>query len=116
MKSEYEAIVSAGFLLQVDCPDLAMERHITFRDDSDAEFVGRVEQHVDVLNSALSNIPADRVRMHICWGNYEAPHVLDIPLATILRAVLKAKPAGLLFEAANPRRRENHGKARAILY
>ena len=103
MKSEYEAIVSAGFLLQVDCPDLAMERHITFRDDSDAEFVGRVEQHVDVLNSALSNIPADRVRMHICWGNYEAPHVLDIPLATILRAVLKAKPAGLLFEAANPR-------------
>jgi 5-methyltetrahydropteroyltriglutamate--homocysteine methyltransferase len=103
MKSEYDAIVKAGFLLQIDCPDLAMERHITFRNDSDAEFVGRVEQHVDVLNSALRDIPAERVRMHICWGNYEGPHVLDIPLAKILRAVLKAKPAGLLFEAANPR-------------
>ena len=103
MKAEYDAIVAAGFVLQVDCPDLAMERHITFRDESDDEFVARVEQHVEVLNSALRDVPADRVRMHVCWGNYEGPHVLDIPLAKILRAVLKAKPAGLLFEAANPR-------------
>lgn len=103
MKVEYDAIVAAGFVLQVDCPDLAMERHITFRNDSDEEFVARVEQHVEVLNSALRDIPAERVRMHVCWGNYEGPHVLDIPLAKILRAVLTAKPAGLLFEAANPR-------------
>jgi 5-methyltetrahydropteroyltriglutamate--homocysteine methyltransferase len=103
MKVEYDAIVDAGFLLQVDCPDLAMERHITFRDDTDEAFVARVEQHVEILNSALRDVPADRVRMHVCWGNYEGPHVLDIPLAKIVRAVLKAKPAGLLFEAANPR-------------
>jgi 5-methyltetrahydropteroyltriglutamate--homocysteine methyltransferase len=103
MKVEYDAIVEAGFLLQVDCPDLAMERHITFREDSDEQFVERVDQHLEVLNAALRDVPAERVRMHICWGNYEAPHVLDIPLAKILRAVLKAKPAGLLFEAANPR-------------
>jgi 5-methyltetrahydropteroyltriglutamate--homocysteine methyltransferase len=103
MKAEYDAIVDAGFLLQVDCPDLAMERHITFRSDSDDEFVARVEQHVEVLNSALRDVPAERVRMHVCWGNYEGPHVLDIPLAKIIRAVLKAKPAGLLFEGANPR-------------
>jgi 5-methyltetrahydropteroyltriglutamate--homocysteine methyltransferase len=103
MKAEYDAIVGAGFLLQVDCPDLAMERHITFRKDSDEEFVARIEQHVEVLNSSLRDIPAERVRMHVCWGNYEGPHVLDIPLAKILRAVLTAKPAGLLFEAANPR-------------
>jgi 5-methyltetrahydropteroyltriglutamate--homocysteine methyltransferase len=103
MKVEYEAIVDAGFLLQVDCPDLAMERHITFRNDSDEEFVARVEQHVAVLNNALRDVPAERVRMHVCWGNYEGPHVLDIPIAKILPAVLKAKPAGLLIEAANPR-------------
>jgi 5-methyltetrahydropteroyltriglutamate--homocysteine methyltransferase len=103
MKPEYDAIVAAGFVLQVDCPDLAMERHITFRNDTDEEFVARIEQHVEVLNNALRDIPAERVRMHICWGNYEGPHVLDIPLAKILRAVLTAKPAGLLFEAANPR-------------
>ena len=103
MRHEYEAIVDAGFVLQVDCPDLAMERHITFRSDTDQEFVRRVAQHVEVLNGALGNIPAERVRMHICWGNYEGPHLLDIPLATILREVLKAKPAGLLLEAANPR-------------
>jgi 5-methyltetrahydropteroyltriglutamate--homocysteine methyltransferase len=103
MKTEYDAVVAAGFLLQVDCPDLAMERHITFRDDSDDQFVSHVERHVEVLNDALSDVPADRLRLHVCWGNYEGPHVLDIPLARIVRAVLQAKPAGLLFEAANPR-------------
>jgi 5-methyltetrahydropteroyltriglutamate--homocysteine methyltransferase len=103
MKTEYDAIVAAGFLLQIDCPDLAMERHITFRDDNDEEFALRVERHVEVLNHALRDIPADRLRMHVCWGNYEGPHVLDVPLAKIIRIVLKAKPAGLLIEAANPR-------------
>ncbi len=103
MKKEYEEITNAGFLLQVDCPDLAMERHITFRDETDAQFVRHVEEQVDALNHALSGVPAERTRMHICWGNYEAPHTRDVPLATILRAVLKAKPSVLLFEAANPR-------------
>jgi len=103
MKTEYEAVVAAGFLLQVDCPDLAMERHITFRDDSDDEFVSRVHRQVEVLNDALSGLPAERLRLHVCWGNYEGPHVLDIPFARIVGALLQAKPAGLLFEAANPR-------------
>ena len=103
MKQEYEEITNAGFLLQVDCPDLAMERHITFRDETDAQFVRHVDEQVDALNHALSGVPAERTRMHICWGNYEGPHTRDVPLATILRAVLKAKPSVLLFEAANPR-------------
>jgi 5-methyltetrahydropteroyltriglutamate--homocysteine methyltransferase len=103
MKAEYEEITRAGFVLQVDCPDLAMERHITFRDESDDQFIRRIEEHVDALNHALSNVPAEAVRMHVCWGNYEGPHVLDIPFARIVQAVLKAKPAALLFEAANPR-------------
>ena len=103
MKTEYEEITNAGFLLQVDCPDLAMERHITFRDETDAQFVRHVDEQVDALNHALSGVPAERTRMHICWGNYEGPHTRDVPLATILRAVLKAKPSVLLFEAANPR-------------
>jgi 5-methyltetrahydropteroyltriglutamate--homocysteine methyltransferase len=103
MKTEYDAIVAAGFLLQVDCPDLAMERHITFRDDTDDAFAVRIERHVELLNHALRDVPADRLRMHVCWGNYEGPHVLDVPLARIVRAALKAKPAGLLIEAANPR-------------
>ena len=103
MKKEYEEITNAGFFLQVDCPDLAMERHITFRDATDAQFVRHVDEQVDALNHALSGVPAERTRMHICWGNYEGPHTRDVPLATILRAVLKAKPSVLLFEAANPR-------------
>lgn len=103
MKGEYEEIIRAGFLLQVDCPDLAMERHITFRAESDAQFLRHVEEHVEALNHALRDIPADRIRMHICWGNYEGPHTRDIPISKILHAVLKAKPTALLFEAANPR-------------
>jgi 5-methyltetrahydropteroyltriglutamate--homocysteine methyltransferase len=103
MKNEYETITQAGLVLQIDCPDLAMERHITFRDESDGQFVKRIEEQVEVLNYALSDVPAGDARMHICWGNYEGPHVFDIPLAKIVRSILKAKPAGLLFEAANPR-------------
>ncbi len=103
MKEEYEAIVAAGFILQVDCPDLAMARHTGFQELSETEFLKRAELHVDALNSALAQIPADSVRMHVCWGNYEGPHDHDIPLEKIVSVVLRAKPRAILFEAANPR-------------
>jgi 5-methyltetrahydropteroyltriglutamate--homocysteine methyltransferase len=103
MKSEYEAIVAAGLQLQIDAPDLAMGRHIMYRDRSDAEFVASAARHIEAINHALRDVPADRVRLHICWGNYEGPHHLDIGLEKIVDVVLRAKPATLLFEAANPR-------------
>jgi len=105
MKPEYDAIVAAGFVLQLDCPDLAMARHTGFQELDESEFLARAETHVEALNHAVRDIPADRMRMHICWGNYEGPHDHDIPLEKILSLVLKAKPAGNLFEAANPRHR-----------
>jgi 5-methyltetrahydropteroyltriglutamate--homocysteine methyltransferase len=103
MKVEYEAIVAAGVTLQIDAPDLAMGRHIMYRDRSDAEFVESVERHVDAINRALADVPAEMVRMHLCWGNYEGPHHLDIALEKIIGVILRAKPATILFEAANPR-------------
>ena len=103
MQEEYEAIVNAGFKLQVDCPDLAMARHTGFQDLSEADFLGRAEHQVEVLNHALRNVPASALRMHVCWGNYEGPHDHDIPLERILHIVLKAKPSAILFEASNPR-------------
>ncbi len=103
MKTEYEAIVAAGFLLQIDAPDLAMGRHIMYRDRSDEDFVAAAARHVEAINRALREVPADRVRLHLCWGNYEGPHHLDIDASKIADVVLKAKPAALLFEAANPR-------------
>jgi 5-methyltetrahydropteroyltriglutamate--homocysteine methyltransferase len=103
MKVEYEAIVAAGLQLQIDAPDLAMGRHIMYRDGSDEEFVASVERHVEAINRALRDVPADRVRMHLCWGNYEGPHHLDIDLGKIIDVILRAKPATILFEAANPR-------------
>jgi 5-methyltetrahydropteroyltriglutamate--homocysteine methyltransferase len=103
MAAEYEAIVESGLELQIDAPDLAMGRHIRFRDASDAEFMAAAEQQVEALNHALRNVPAERVRMHICWGNYEGPHHYDIGLQRIIGLVCKAKPATLLFEGANPR-------------
>jgi len=103
MKQEYRMIVEAGLVLQLDCPDLAMAHHTGFQDLSEAEFVKRAELHVEAMNAALEGIPADRVRMHVCWGNYEGPHDHDIDLIKILPAVLKAKPQGILFEAANSR-------------
>ncbi|MCE7983550.1 MAG: epoxyalkane--coenzyme M transferase [Caldilinea sp. CFX5] len=103
MKIEYETIVNAGLLLQVDCPDLAMGRHIRFRDADDAEFLRNAELQVEALNYALSEVPAERVRMHLCWGNYDGPHTHDIDLDKIIDVVLKAKPQAILFEAANPR-------------
>jgi 5-methyltetrahydropteroyltriglutamate--homocysteine methyltransferase len=105
MKPEYDAIAAAGFLLQLDCPDLAMARHTGFQELDEAEFLRRAEYQVEALNHAVRDIPAERMRMHICWGNYEGPHDHDIALEKILAIVLKAKPAGILFEAANPRHR-----------
>jgi 5-methyltetrahydropteroyltriglutamate--homocysteine methyltransferase len=116
MKVEYEAIVAAGVMLQIDAPDLAMGRHIMYRDRSDEEFVASVERHVQAINTALRDIPADRVRMHLCWGNYEGPHHLDISVEKIAGAILRAKPSTLLFEAANPRHAQEHAAwARAAI-
>ena len=103
MKTEYEAIVAAGFLVQIDAPDLAMGRHIMYKDRSDEEFVAAAERHVEAINRALRDVPADRARLHLCWGNYEGPHHLDIDAAQIADVVLRAKPQMLQFEAANPR-------------
>jgi 5-methyltetrahydropteroyltriglutamate--homocysteine methyltransferase len=103
MATEYEAIVAAGLDLQIDAPDLAMGRHIKFRDVDDAEFLRNAHLQVEALNHALRNVPAEHIRMHVCWGNYEGPHHYDIGLEKILDVVLKAKPATVLFEGANPR-------------
>jgi 5-methyltetrahydropteroyltriglutamate--homocysteine methyltransferase len=103
LRVEYEAIVQAGLFLQIDAPDLAMGRHTMYRDRSLEEFERLAAQHIEILNHALRNVPADRVRMHVCWGNYEGPHHHDIPMERLLPIVLAAKPHALLFEAANPR-------------
>jgi 5-methyltetrahydropteroyltriglutamate--homocysteine methyltransferase len=103
MRDEYEAIHQAGFVLQLDCPDLAMSRHNRFPDMSLADFRDIVALHVDVLNEATKAIPADRMRMHLCWGNYEGPHHRDVPLRDIVDIVFAARPSGISFEAANPR-------------
>ena len=103
MRPEYEAIVAAGFALQLDCPDLAMSRHTGYQDLDEASFLRVIDANVDALNAATANIPAERMRLHVCWGNYEGPHDHDIPLAKVLPAVLRARPATVLFEAANPR-------------
>ncbi len=103
MRHEYEAIVVAGIMLQVDCPDLAMGRHTQYRELSLAEFRERMELHVEALNRAFVNIPAERVRMHLCWGNYPGPHHCDVPFEDIVDEVWKAKPHAVKFEAANPR-------------
>ena len=103
MRPEYEAIVAAGFALQLDCPDLAMSRHTGYQDLSDAEFLAIAEANVEALNAATANIPPEKLRMHVCWGNYEGPHDYDIALEKIVGIILKARPATILFEAANPR-------------
>jgi 5-methyltetrahydropteroyltriglutamate--homocysteine methyltransferase len=103
MREEYEAIVTAGFLLQIDCPDLAMSRHAMFQDMSEVDFLKRAQFHVEALNHACANIPADMLRIHVCWGNYEGPHNHDIDLTKIIRIVLGVKAMGLSIEAANPR-------------
>ncbi|MCY4408668.1 MAG: cobalamin-independent methionine synthase II family protein, partial [Rhodospirillaceae bacterium] len=103
MRPEYEAIHAAGLVIQLDCPDLAMTRHSIHKDKSDAEFVAQAERNIEVLNHALENVPAEAARMHLCWGNYEGPHICDIALDAIYDVVMKAKPQAISFEAANPR-------------
>jgi len=103
MKAEYRTIVDAGLDLQLDCPDLALSRHMLFTDLSDAEFVKVAQGNVAALNHALDGIPQDRVRIHICWGNYEGPHVCDIPMARVFDTLMSARARYLLFETSNPR-------------
>jgi 5-methyltetrahydropteroyltriglutamate--homocysteine methyltransferase len=103
LREEYEAIVAAGFLLQLDCPDLALERHLSYQDRPLADFLGFVERVVGTINIALVNIPADRVRLHVCWGNYEGPHDCDVPLADILPILKEAKVGAFFLPFANPR-------------
>jgi len=103
MKEEYEAIHGAGFVLQIDCPDLASARHNQYRRLSDSEFLKIAARNVEALNHATANIPRDAMRMHICWGNYEGPHTHDIPFAKILTVIRNARPQAVSFEGANPR-------------
>jgi 5-methyltetrahydropteroyltriglutamate--homocysteine methyltransferase len=103
MRAEYELIAGAGLLLQIDAPDLAMGRHTMYRHHAIDDFLSSAARHVEVLNHALRNVPAERVRMHVCWGNYEGPHHHDVPLEQLLPVVLKARVQGLLIEGANPR-------------
>jgi 5-methyltetrahydropteroyltriglutamate--homocysteine methyltransferase len=110
MRREYETIAAAGLDLQIDCPDLAMGRHIQYADLSLAEFRKRAELNVAALNHALAAIRPERLRLHLCWGNYEGPHHCDVPLADIIDIVFKARPNAISFEAANPR----HGHEWAV--
>jgi 5-methyltetrahydropteroyltriglutamate--homocysteine methyltransferase len=103
MRHEYETVAKAGFVLQIDCPDLGMGRHIQYADLSLPEFRKRAALHVEALNHAVADIPSEQLRMHVCWGNYEGPHHRDVPLADIIDIVFKAKPCAISFEAANPR-------------
>jgi 5-methyltetrahydropteroyltriglutamate--homocysteine methyltransferase len=103
MREEYEAVANSGIVLQIDCPDLAMGRHIQYADLSLEEFRKKARLHVEALNHALANIEPDRLRMHLCWGNYEGPHHCDVPLEHIIDIVFLARPAAVSFEAANPR-------------
>lgn len=103
MKAEYETIVASGLDLQLDCPDLALAKHMLFNDLSDAQFTKIATGHVEALNHALQDIPSDKVRIHICWGNYEGPHVCDIPMDTMFDTLMSAKADYVLFETSNPR-------------
>ena len=103
MRYEYEVVAKAGLVLQIDCPDLGMGRHIQYADLSLADFRKRAQLHVEALNHAVANIPAEQLRMHVCWGNYEGPHHRDVPMADIVDIVFGARPNAISFEAANPR-------------
>ena len=103
MRDEYETIVASGLDLQLDCPDLALSRHMLFSHLSDAEFVKIAESHVEALNHALKNIPEENVRIHICWGNYEGPHCCDIDMSKVFGTLMKTKAQSILFETSNPR-------------
>jgi 5-methyltetrahydropteroyltriglutamate--homocysteine methyltransferase len=103
MRSEYEAIGKAGVVLQIDCPDLGMGRHIQYANLSLPEWRKKAHMHVEALNHAVEHVPAEQLRMHLCWGNYEGPHHCDVPLADVIDIVFKAKPMAIALEAANPR-------------
>ena len=103
LKVEYEAIVKHGFLLQIDAPDLALERHITYKDQPVAAFVGFVEQVIATINTAIATVPRERVRLHVCWGNSESPHDSDVPLEDILPTLQRAHVGGFVLPFANPR-------------
>ena len=103
MRHEYEAVVKAGFVLQIDCPDLGMGRHIQYADLTVSEFRKKAQLHIEVLNHALANIAPEKLRLHLCWGNYEGPHHYDVPLSDIVDLVFRARPAAISLEAANPR-------------
>ena len=103
MRPEYEAITASGYQLQLDCPDLAMSRHTAYQDLTEAQFLKTAEANVEALNAATSGIAPEKMRMHVCWGNYEGPHDHDIALERVIGIILKARPATILFEAANPR-------------
>jgi 5-methyltetrahydropteroyltriglutamate--homocysteine methyltransferase len=103
MRSEYETIANAGIILQIDCPDLGMGRHIQHADLSLAEWRKKAQLHIEVLNHAVANIAPERLRMHLCWGNYEGPHHCDVPLADVIDIVFRARPSAIAIEAANPR-------------
>ena len=103
MKAEYETIVASGLDLQLDCPDLALSRHMLFNDLSDDEFIKIANSHVEALNYALSDVPAEKVRVHICWGNYEGPHICDVPMSKMFDTLMSTKARYVLFETSNPR-------------
>ncbi len=103
MKDEYEEITKSGLKLQIDCPDLALARHMTYKDISEKDFLIRAEKQIECLNNAIRNIDSSKIRLHICWGNYEGPHTHDIALEKILPIALKAKVQTYLIESSNPR-------------
>ena len=114
MRTEYQAIVGAGFLLQIDCPDLASARNNQYRHLTDDQFLRIAERNIAALNAATEGLPADRMRLHICWGNYEGPHTYDIPLAKIIDICLKGRPMAFSFEGANPRHEHEWEDLKAI--
>ncbi len=114
MKNEYQAIYKAGLVLQIDAPDLAMDRTMMYRDLSDADFVKRCERHVAAINNGIEGIPRDRVRLHICYGNWEGPHIHDIALEKILPALYQAKVGALSIEFSNPRHAHEYAALKRV--
>ena len=104
MQEEYETIVNAGIQLQLDCPDLALSRHMTFKNESDDDFIKIAAHNMEILNESLKNIPSNKLRLHVCWGNYEGPHIHDISIGKIFEVLMSFKGDILLFESSNPRR------------
>jgi len=103
MKNEYRAIIDSGLILQLDCPDLALSRHMLFSDLSDAEFVKIADHHIQILNYALAGLPTEKIRVHVCWGNYEGPHICDIGMAKLFNILMRVHAGYILFETSNPR-------------